>query len=289
MNARIDRDIQAQRMNIEQKKGRIADMKGILAETYRRTGNMDQAEALARAAVHQGLAESAVDLTSQVKSQQLKANADLVLADQRQKYAESREHYMKYVPAQTLMVGGAGGVGGAGSKGEKEPLLYTGPDGKTYKAQTPESYSRMTKKIGLVTDIQANLDEAKNIRKSASSADLLNPYSEASKRLASLAADTRVKYTVAAEQGAMSAGDAANADEVIGAMRGVLGSNDKVLDDTRRRVGEHMQREVNATGDEVVQRSYGTNTKGQTVPTPSYTGEAAQPKKTGSTVKKTPL
>jgi hypothetical protein len=77
INGMIDRDIAAQRKNIEQAHGRVADMKGSLAEMYRRFGNMEQAEAGARILHLQQLDAEAQEHGAAAKSDLVRANADL--------------------------------------------------------------------------------------------------------------------------------------------------------------------------------------------------------------------
>jgi hypothetical protein len=77
INQHIDRDIAAQRKDIEQAHGRVADMKGSLAEMYRRFGNMEQAEGAARILHLQQLDQEAQEHGASAKSDLVRANADL--------------------------------------------------------------------------------------------------------------------------------------------------------------------------------------------------------------------
>lgn len=51
----VDRDVAAQRADLETKKGSLADTRGAMADVYRRIGDMDQAEAQTRILLTEGL------------------------------------------------------------------------------------------------------------------------------------------------------------------------------------------------------------------------------------------
>lgn len=106
INTQLNREMEIQREEIERKKGRIGDAQGVLANAYRRFGNLDQAEAAARAVALQQLdAEQQawaarngdpVQLAkSKLLSQQMRLDAD--------KYKAS---LFQYRPAQTVQTGG---------------------------------------------------------------------------------------------------------------------------------------------------------------------------------------
>jgi hypothetical protein len=76
LNAAVDRDIDAQKEAIQQKRGRVADMRGALADMYRRFGNMDQAEAGARILLHQQLDAQAKEYAAASGNAVVQANAD---------------------------------------------------------------------------------------------------------------------------------------------------------------------------------------------------------------------
>lgn len=77
INKHVDDSIAAQRQAIESKHGRVADMKGSLAEMYRRFGNMDQAEAGARILHLQQLDAEAMQYGATAKSDLVAKNAEL--------------------------------------------------------------------------------------------------------------------------------------------------------------------------------------------------------------------
>lgn len=84
INGHIQNDLMAQRQEIEQKKGRVEDMRGLLAETYKRFGNMDQAMAAAHA-----LALQQVD--SEQRQYAALSNSQVRLAESRQASAKLQE------------------------------------------------------------------------------------------------------------------------------------------------------------------------------------------------------
>lgn len=280
VNQRIDRSMASQRSEIEAKRGRIADMKGILADSFRMTGNMDQAEALARGLTYKGLEEKALAMTAGAKSKQIQANTDFAVADMRKKQAEEETRFYKYVPAG--MVGGAG----AGPMSKDKPLLFTGLDGKTYRAQTPESYNKITTTLGFTSALQSVINKGLAIRRSASDVDMLNPLSTPRKLLASLKAEAAQIKTGREAQGAMSKGDQEVADNAIGSLDGFMNNNNTVLEATRDRMGERMNLEIKATGAEEINRGYAPDAHGNIAPAPQYAGANAEPKPNAQPVQK---
>ena len=106
INQQIDRKIQLQKEAIERKKGQLGDMQGVLASAYRRFGNMDQAEAAARAmglqqfdAEQQAYAAKLGDpvavAKSQMLSKQMQFDKDKLLGS-----------LYQYTPARTVSAGG---------------------------------------------------------------------------------------------------------------------------------------------------------------------------------------
>ena len=102
MNKHIDDDIAAQKQKIESAKGRVGDMKGSVAEMYRRFGNLDQAEAGARILHLQQLDQEAVQYGASAKS-------DLVRANAAQASAALRAEIAKQAAQLTPRAGAGGG------------------------------------------------------------------------------------------------------------------------------------------------------------------------------------
>lgn len=88
VNRMQDQDIQSQRDDIEQGRGRLQDMKGNLAEFYKRTGNMDQATALANAKAIDARIEQTAAYAAGSQNEKVKAGADSQIADLRMQHAQ---------------------------------------------------------------------------------------------------------------------------------------------------------------------------------------------------------
>ena len=153
MNAKIDRSIMSQKQEIEAKKGRVADMKGLLADAFRITGNMDQAEALARGSIYKGLEEKALEMTAGAKSKQIQANTDYAVADLRKKGAEEETRFYKYVPA---------GVAGGGLPKKAEENVFVGADGRRYAARNADSRKVLAGASTTYQELQGALSDYKN-------------------------------------------------------------------------------------------------------------------------------
>jgi hypothetical protein len=102
MNKHINDDIDAQKQKIESAKGRVGDMKGSVAEMYRRFGNLEQAEAGARILHLQQLDQEAVQYGASAKS-------DLVRANAAQASAALRAEIAKQAAQLTPRAGAGGG------------------------------------------------------------------------------------------------------------------------------------------------------------------------------------
>jgi hypothetical protein len=75
VSAQIDRDIAAQRANLETKKGSLADAKGAMADVYRRIGDLDQSEAQARILMQEQLQTNLQQIAARSQSDLVKTSA----------------------------------------------------------------------------------------------------------------------------------------------------------------------------------------------------------------------
>jgi hypothetical protein len=101
-----DQELDRQRQVIEAKKGRVADQDSLLAQAYRRFGNMDQAMAAARQVATQKSIEELASFAGASKNQQLIAAGDQAAALLKERIA--KEDLTLYRP---VTVGGAGDGG----------------------------------------------------------------------------------------------------------------------------------------------------------------------------------
>lgn len=107
MQREIDQYYANQREEIERKKGRIGDMQGLLASAYRRFGNLDQAEAAARAVTYQQLDAEQRAHAAQTNSEKALAASDMFSADLQARQAAERARLSRQV------VTGGGGISAA--------------------------------------------------------------------------------------------------------------------------------------------------------------------------------
>jgi hypothetical protein len=84
----INRDLEAQSKQIESKKGRVADMDSMVAQAYKRFGNLDQAKAAAYSVSIEKAAAEADAYAAASKSEQVQANNKVLQAQLQQKHAE---------------------------------------------------------------------------------------------------------------------------------------------------------------------------------------------------------
>jgi hypothetical protein len=102
----INRDLDAQQKQIESAKGRVGDMKGMLADAYRQTGDMRQAKIIANIASLDKVRAEGSAFAHASKSKTVLDNQKVLDATVEQKQAELRAQYMKMVQTG----GGGGGV-----------------------------------------------------------------------------------------------------------------------------------------------------------------------------------
>jgi hypothetical protein len=105
VNKEMDDYFARQREEIERKKGRVADMDGLLASAYRRTGNLDQADALARSVALQQLDADQQAHAANTKSETAMAASRQLSANLQAQQAEQNLRLQKYIPP---------GMGGGG-------------------------------------------------------------------------------------------------------------------------------------------------------------------------------
>lgn len=106
INEEVQRDLDDQRSEIEAKKGRVQDMRGILAETYRRFGNMDQAMAAAHAISLQKIQAEADAYAAGSNLESVKANNAIAQGQMKQDQARALIPLYR----QVTTGGGAGGI-----------------------------------------------------------------------------------------------------------------------------------------------------------------------------------
>lgn len=276
----IDQNIEAQKANLAAKRGVAAERRSVLGALREQFGDERQAEAAAKVAYLSRAEMELKGLAAQSKNKDVQARATELLAELQDKRAQRMLQFQQLEQGNLHEVYRSGGYVGGGAGGS-QPVdagrLVRMPDGTVRIMPTVDEGKKAREGAGVVSNIQANLDEALRIRKEASPLDLLNPYSATSKRLASLQSETAQMVTVARGQGAMSKGDQEVADNAIGSMTGILGSNDEVLKSTRDRFGKQFERGVTAAGGEHAATGYAYDAKGNLVPRQAYIGKADQP------------
>lgn len=113
LQADIDRNIAAQKVAIENGHHRVAEAKGLLAETYKRFGNMDQAVAAARAMMVQSVDTKIQQIAASSKVPSIKAAATTAEGQLEKLHAAELAKWHQWVQEQA--VGGGGGAAGSGS------------------------------------------------------------------------------------------------------------------------------------------------------------------------------
>ena len=88
INREVDRDLAEQHSEIEAKKGRLADMRGALAESYRRYGVGQQQRAVAHAAALGDIVAQTQAMAAESNNPVVQAKADQLTAQLRQKQDE---------------------------------------------------------------------------------------------------------------------------------------------------------------------------------------------------------
>jgi hypothetical protein len=105
IRSHIDADISAQREAIESKKGRVKDMQGLLAETYRRFGNMEQAESAARAIALQQVDSEQQAYAASSASEKVQAESRVQSAQLQEAKQKELAGLYAYTPAHAAVSG----------------------------------------------------------------------------------------------------------------------------------------------------------------------------------------
>lgn len=137
-NREVDRDIDAQRQAIESGKQRIADMKGGLAEFYRRTGNMDQAVALAQAKSYESMIHQINEYKSSTNDRVMQARGDGAIAELDGKRAAALDAARAAAEEARRKAAAAAAGGGADAKKLAEYTVQFMKEG-----HSPEDAKRM--------------------------------------------------------------------------------------------------------------------------------------------------
>lgn len=266
----IDRDISAQRANIDQMHNKAAGARTELGELRDRLGDQRLAEQVQRMRMLQTAGLKIDSIMASTNSDVIRKNGEM-----------ARNAVDKQIATTEMELNHLGFRNGYMTGGMAQPvdrsLVVRMPDGRAYEMPTKEGADKIRANLGYTLQMQSNINQALAIRKGASAADLVNPYSEVSKKLRSLAADTAQIVTVRKGQGAMSKGDQAVADESIGAMTGPLPNNDNVLRSSHARYGKQMDLELQGSGAEQITPGYRVGPTGQIQTTRQYDLQSASP------------
>jgi len=268
----IDDDIAAQRNAIELKKGRVGDMKGALAEAYRRTGNLEQAEAVARVAVNNAIDAKAAQYAAGANSEKVNANYEQLSAGLQAQNAETMAKMNKYVPAQTVAGGGGIGKGSVDNK-----LVVPMGDGKGIVARSEQEAQKIREKLAAKETITQGLAELKSMDQGATFADRANPMSAFNQQKSAKLAQLRTRATVFEGQGAMSKGDADNTNEAIGALTGLAqytGNQTKIIDNAIHGFNASVEQELRGQDGLVVHQGIAQDAHGNIQQTWTPSGES---------------
>jgi hypothetical protein len=103
----IDRDVAAQRANIQSKRGQLQDVRGAMADIYARVGDMRQAEAQTRILLMEGLKTKLEAIGANTASQVVKHNAEAAIGQMTGRIIEAKNQ--AYQAAQDKVVTSSGG------------------------------------------------------------------------------------------------------------------------------------------------------------------------------------
>jgi hypothetical protein len=235
LNKKIDRDIDAQRFEYQQKKDKIGGAQNAYANAMSRFGDARAAELVTRRALGEQYGLQMQRAAMSLKSADAETAAQQMTAQIQAKYADDTLRFLKAAPT-----GGGAPTMKLPELDEKQ-LVRDPISGQTYYVAEG---NETRKKMNAVADIDANLSEAIRLRQNASPVELLNPLSTVRQRLKALQADTATKSTVHEGQGAMSQGDKAVRDAAIGSMTGLLGSNTKTIESYQAQMRAEAQRNL---------------------------------------------
>lgn len=148
----IDRDIAAQRANLEKKGKNIEHERGLLADAYRRFGRMDAAEDAARMVMEQEYAGKLRQIGAETNSPLVQARIKQQLGQLDQRTALARQGMEKY--AQPIYSGGGpGALGHVKDQG----TVFMGPDGQRYAARDAPSRKKLADAVAANADMKQTL------------------------------------------------------------------------------------------------------------------------------------
>lgn len=293
INSAIDRNIAAQRDNIDNQKAGLQAKNSLYAQNLAAFGDresallatknnyLEQAKAFAnqQAALNEG------NLKAIGAAERLKADVSRIQADNALKIAQIQETKTETAGNRVWSPGGLVG-GPVGAKQESDSFVPTlggyVPGGKA-------DASLLNKQGARVMEITANLKEAAALQLEAMTVPNYTPsgrlrLTQIEKQLKDLYADTATKRTVAEEQGAMSKGDLDVAMSALGASSKIVGNPDfnikRNIENIRiahDRALQNWRLVGEAYGIRRGGEAYVKNAQGQVVPTPVLQGKSRLP------------
>lgn len=274
LNTLIDRDIEAQKANLD-KTGRVVQGKANLVQmAYQRTGDLRQAAAWAKGVMLDKMDAEARAMAAETGSNTAMARGARLLADEKMRYAD-------YLAKEMGLVKPAGGGSGAGGFKTEDNRIVPLGEGRFMVAGSREAAEYLEKRIAARDAIVGNLQAIQRLESSVSAFDRANPYSDYNAERDRLIADTETKKTVYEGQGAMSRDDAKVTDHAIGALRGArryFVDSNAILDGAIAGINRTIDADLRAHGGPVVTAQLGSDAKGNVVQRYTPTGERLEPK-----------
>ena len=292
LNRQIDRNIQAQKDNINQKHAAVDEQRGLIAQLQKNGMNEDQAESAAwNMYLDQAktqiakIAAGTKDQAIQARSQQMLAAIDKEQADRLQKYREAstdkviRKEQDAYRPAQWV-------GGGTGGKADSALSVHM-PDGTVRIAADAESARKGRAAVVFQTKMKSIDQEAlkfRELRKQALKSQDWKAAASYDDTLKQIQQDRIYTLSTAQEQGVVRDAEFIREAKVVDVASFdwnplTAGHTKQFLTDEQGRFDRIMENEVRTWAPEVAQHSYAVDASGGLKPQNTYTGEAKAPPK----------
>lgn len=269
LNRQIDRDVDAQKANLANQRGKLTDLKGVYAQKIARFGDERTAEAAAKSDMLAAVVAHGDAMATDASSAGVTARWEAGRSELLDKKAKLDGFILdKWQGPQVVQTGGGGAGSGSADKNIDKLFTYRG---KTYQAPSPDAAGKMQARIAAAGTLTKAGNEIDSIRSDPSW--IVSP--EKTARLHALGLQMRGAYITAND------------------LSPKLIENDSFVQDLgnptaffshsgalAKQVAATTQANVSQAFDEMrpeqVERGHAMDTQGQVKPIASYTGDTGK-------------
>lgn len=272
LDAMAQKNIDAQKANLANKRESVAEQKGLLADMTRHFGDVNQGEIGARMAIREQAAMKAEQMALASGSQRAVVGAQAFRAETDKRNALDARQLLdvpSFVPAHIT-----GGAGGEPLKPADKAKIVQLEDGRSISAPTAEEATKLRSHQAAIVDLER---DAKRLDALRSEPESYVPYTPKHAELQKLSGQMLLNVRKVEEVKSPGKGTADLADQIIGDPTSMTSRSGQRALSYARDERKNYDASVRSLGAEQVKRGYTRDAKGELVPTAENVGQTVNP------------